>query len=412
MMSFLYNLSIRLYVFMIYLAAPFNPKAAKWIRGRKALFEKLEAELHPEDRLIWVHAASLGEFEQGRPIIESIRKTAPEYKILLSFFSPSGYEVRKNYEGADYVCYLPPDFPRNARRFVDIAEPEMVFFIKYEFWFNYIYYISQKEIPLYFVSAIFRKSQHFFSFYGGWFRRQLRRVSWFFVQNEESLKLLSSVGVKHASISGDTRFDRVWEVAQQRRDFPPVSAFCGDKPVLLAGSTWPPDEEILLQFINRYPGSFRLIIAPHEIHHDRIDSLSKRMKVKTIKYSALSADQETDADVLFIDNIGILLHLYQYARVAYIGGGFGKCIHNILEAATFGTPVIFGPRYHKFAEARDLISLGGAFCVHDAEELKTKAYELLTDDISHGKASSTCSAYVEQKRGGTAIILEKAFYET
>lgn len=409
MIAFLYNLSVHLYLLAVYIAALFNRKAQQWIRGRKNLLSQIKKVLHPDDRIIWFHAASLGEFEQGRPVIEEIRKKSPEYKILLTFFSPSGYEIRKNYEGADYVFYLPIDTRRNARLFVEIVEPEIVFFIKYEFWFNYIRFITKKEIPLYYFSVIFRKNQHFFKFYGGWFRRKLRKISWFFVQTEDSIKLLSSIGINQASISGDTRFDRVWSVAQIRKAFPLIATFANNKPVVLAGSTWPPDEELLLEMINQHQGEFRCIIAPHEIHHDRIDAFAARLKVKSIKYSQLQEVKTDDAEVLFIDNIGILLHLYQYSKVAYIGGGFGKNIHNILEAATFGKPVVFGPNFHKFQEAKDLIELHGAFCIHNFTEFEQKILYLLNDEALYKKSSATCTDYVNSHRGGTQIILEKVF---
>ena len=407
----LYNFSIRLYRLAILIAYPFNAKARLWVKGRKGIFKRLREVMNPDDRIIWFHVASLGEFEQGRPLMEALHKNSPEYKILLTFFSPSGYEVRKNHEGADFVFYLPLDTPRNARRFVEIVEPEVAFFVKYEFWFNYIHHLHRKEIPQYFVSAIFRKSQHFFKFYGAWFRRQLRKPTWFFVQNETSENLLKGIGITNVTICGDTRFDRVWSVAQNRRSFPEVAQFIKGKKVLLAGSTWPPDEDLLERLLNRHPGEFKVIVAPHEIHPDRMDALSSRLKVPTVKYSQLSELKNSEADLLFIDNIGMLLHLYQYADVAYIGGGFGKCIHNILEAATFGKPVVFGPKYHKFQEAKDLIALGGAVSVNRFEEYEATILHLLSDPTSWGRASTACSEYVAGNRGGTEIILERAFYE-
>jgi 3-deoxy-D-manno-octulosonic-acid transferase len=411
LMTFLYNSSVRLYLLAIYLVAPFNPKARLWIKGREKIFERIKDALGSEDRIIWFHAASLGEFEQGRPIIEEIRKKSPEYKILLTFFSPSGYEIRKDYKGADYIYYLPIDTPRNARRFVEIVEPEIVFFIKYEFWFNYIRCLHKKGIPLYYVSVIFRKSQHFFKRYGGWFRRKLRKVNWFFVQNAESLSLIESIGIKKASISGDTRFDRVWSVTQAHKPFPLVESFIGNKPVLLAGSSWPADEELLKQLINRHAGEFKCIIAPHEIHPERMKELAGCLKVKSSYYSLAANGKQEEADLLFIDNIGILLHLYQYARIAFIGGGFGKSVHNILEAATFGKPVIFGPKFQKFQEAKDLIELGGAFCVRNFEEFEQKVLQLMTQEEYYQQCSKVCADYVEQHRGGTDIILEKVFGE-
>lgn len=410
MMTFLlYTLSLYLYRAAILLASPFNKKAQQWTRGRKGLFKRLKEALHDESHLIWFHAASLGEFEQGRPLMEAIKQRHPEYKILLTFFSPSGYEVRKNYSGADYIFYLPLDTPRNARKFVEIAHPEMVFFIKYEFWFNTIHYLNQKEIPLYYVSAIFRSNQHFFKHYGGWFRKQLKKINWFFVQNESSAALLKSIGIARVSICGDTRFDRVWSVAQDRRAFPEVASFAEGQPVLLAGSTWPPDEELLIQLLNDHPGKFRCIIAPHEIDHQRMDAFAQKVNATCIKYSEIQTKDPASASVLFIDNIGILLHLYQYAHIAYIGGGFGKNIHNILEAATFAKPVVFGPNYHKFQEAKDLLALGGAFCVHDYAETNTIIMKLMDDSGFYRNSAETCSRYVQQNLGGTDHILSKVF---
>lgn len=405
--SMLYNFSIYLYRIAILLVSPFNLKARQWISGRKDLLSRLREAVHGEDNLIWFHAASLGEFEQGRPLMEALKKSHPEYKILLTFFSPSGYEIRKNYEGADFIFYLPIDTPLNARKFVEITEPVMAFFIKYEFWFNYIHYLNQKDIPLYYVSAIFRKDQHFFKPYGRWFQKQLRKVTWFFVQNEKSAALLRDINIENVSICGDTRFDRVWSVAQTRREFPQVAAFAGNLPVLLAGSTWPPDEELLIRLINENPGRFRCIIAPHEIDHQRINAFAARLSVPCIRYSELNGQDLSAFQVMFIDNIGILLHLYQYAHIAYIGGGFGKNIHNILEAATFGKPVIFGPNYHKFQEAKDLLAMGGAFCVHNYEETETIVKKFLEDERFYLASSRICNQYIQQNLGGTVHILSK-----
>ncbi len=405
----LYNTSIRLYQAAIYLVSPFNKKARQWVNGRKNWVQRLSEAVQGEDHLVWFHAASLGEFEQGRPLMEALKKEDSECKILLTFFSPSGYEIRKNYEGADFIFYLPSDTVRNARRFIEIAEPERVFFIKYEFWFNYIHYLNKKDIPLYYVSAIFRKNQHFFKPYGAWFRKQLKKVRWFFVQNESSLSLLKSIGIENASICGDTRFDRVWSVAQTRREFQDVAAFAGTHPVLLAGSTWPPDEELLISLLNKYPGKFRCIIAPHEIHPERIDGFIQRVGQVCVKYSERATKDFSQASVLFIDNIGILLHLYQYARIAYIGGGFGKNIHNILEAATFAKPVVFGPKYHKFQEAHDLLKSGGAFCIHNFNELDAVISKLLDNNEFYENSANSCKTYVEENLGGTQIILNKVF---
>lgn len=411
MLQIVYNISIRLYLLAIYIAAAFNSKARLWIKGRRNILKKIGESINIEDRIIWFHAASLGEFEQGRPVIEEIKKRQPEYKILLTFFSPSGYEIRKNYEGADYIFYLPMDTPRNAWNFVRIVEPEIVFFIKYEFWFNYIRFLGMNDIPVYFISVIFRRNQHFFKRWGFWFRKRLKNITWFFVQNKGSFELLDSIDIQNKSLSSDTRIDRVWAVSQMRKPFPLVETFAQSQPVLLTGSSWPPDEDLLIKFINQNPGRYRYIIAPHEIHPERIDDFAGKVNAKCLKYSEANEENIEKAEVLFIDSIGILLHLYQYSKAAYIGGGFGKNIHNILEAATFGKPVLFGPNYHKFQEAHDLLELGGAFCIHDFEEFSRKATELLNDESTYRKASDICSSYVERKRGATEQILKKVFEE-
>lgn len=405
----LYNLSIRLYGLAIWLVAPFCLKARQFRDGRRQWTSKLAAQLPRGEEILWFHAASLGEFEQGRPLIEAIRQQYPSYKILLTFFSPSGYEIRKNYAGADLICYLPLDTPGNARRFVETVRPAMVFFIKYEFWFNYLRQLHQHNIPLYYVSAIFRSDQHFFSAWGGWFRKQLQGVRWFFVQNERSQQLLASIGYTHASVCGDTRFDRVWAVARERKAFPEVAAFAEGHRVLLAGSTWPPDEDMLIRLLNEHPGEFRCIVAPHQIEPARIDAFIQRVQARCIRYSELSSADPATADVLIIDNIGILLHLYQYAHAAYIGGGFGKNIHNILEAATFGKPVVFGPNFHKFQEAHELLALGGAFCVHNPAEFEEILLTLFRDDAFCSNASAICTGYVRQNLGGTDHILNHIF---
>lgn len=408
-MRILYNISIYLYLIVIHIASLSNNKARLWIKGRRGIWGKLNENLFSDEKVIWIHAASLGEFEQGRPIIEEIRKSHPDYKILLTFFSPSGYEVRKNYDGADYIYYLPIDTYKNANRFVEIVEPELVFFIKYEFWYNYLHVLYQKEIPVYFVSAIFRKNHYFFRKSGKWFRRMLQKATWIFVQNNESLALLLNAGINNSSVSGDTRFDRVWNVSRQKKQFLLVENFKGNDKVLLAGSSWPPDEEMLVSFINDNAGKYKFIIAPHEIKKEKIDKLVQDIKAETVKYSEIDNKNSTTASVLIIDCIGILLHLYAYCTVAYIGGGFGKSIHNILEAATYGKPVVFGPKYHKFQEAVDLINLGGAYCVNNYDEFERIISGLFESEVKYNSSSSACSVYVEKQLGATEHILNKVF---
>jgi 3-deoxy-D-manno-octulosonic-acid transferase len=408
-MSLIYSFFIRIYVLSIRIAGLFNDKARKWTEGRSGLFSRLESALNRNEntgKIAWFHCASLGEFEQGRPVLEAFRLKYPDHRILLTFFSPSGYEIRKNYENADWVFYLPADTKANARRFLDLVNPDKVFFIKYEYWFNFLDVLSDRRIPVYVVSAIFRKGQHFFRWYGEWFRVRLQKITWFFLQDEESLMLLRSIGVGKGSVSGDTRFDRVYTIAGQSKEFEILMDFCGDSPVLLAGSTWPEDEKILLQLINKESG-FRFIIAPHETSIERINSLVSGIQRKVLKYSEAAGKTASTFDVLVIDTIGILAYLYRYATVAYIGGGFGAGIHNILEAAAAGVPVIFGPEYGKFREARDLLSLGGAVSIGNAQEFESAFLEMLKNPEVCHKRATICRNYVTGQKGATARILER-----
>ena len=405
-MAFIYNLAIRLYAFLIRIGAGFNPRAKKWINGRKGLFAWLEKQLDEKARYVWFHCASLGEFEQGRPVIEKFRKTFPEYKIILTFFSPSGYEVRKNYDGVDIVCYLPIDIQSHAERFISMVNPELAVFVKYEFWFNYLKKLHRKGIPVFVISAIFREEQHFFKWYGGWFRKQLRTIDHFFVQNEISAKLLTSIGIQHVTISGDTRFDRVLSIAENPQQFPLIEKFTSAHKVLLAGSTWPPEEQMLPALPERIPG-LKIIIAPHEIGEDHLKSIEALFKDQlTMRFS--QADEKTidKASVLLIDGIGFLSSLYQYCDVALIGGGFGRGLHNILEAVTFGKPVIFGPNFRKFNEAIELVNLGGGFVVHNQYEFIAQATDLLSNETINNKASAICGHYINKKSGATEIILD------
>lgn len=406
-MFFLYNLSICFYSGFIRVAALFNEKAKKWVNGRKNWQNRLAEVISNDKKYVWFHASSLGEFEQGRPVMEAFRGKFPQYKIILTFFSPSGYEVRKNYPGADIIFYLPLDTYCNAKKFIETVNPVMVFFIKYEFWFNYIHLLNKKNIPLYFFSVKFRSGQHFFSWYGGWFRKQLGKIDWIFVQDKASENLLQGIKCERCSVSGDTRFDRVLAVSQQKKSFPLIEQFAEGAKVMVAGSTWPPDEEMMVDIINKFSGRLKFIIAPHEIHTDRIAAMQQQIKSYSVKFSEAETKNLKDANVLIIDSIGILLHLYQYARFAYIGGGFGKNIHNILEAATFGVPVLFGPNYHKFQEAIDLIKSGGAFPVGNQTELEVYVEKLTVNKEWQQKCSAICKNFVSQNAGATAIIMNK-----
>jgi len=406
-MLFLYNIGVYIYYVSVFLASIFNRKAKKWIRGRKKIFEQLEKTIDPSQKIIWFHAASLGEFEQGRPVIESFHDKYPDYKILLTFFSPSGYEIKKDYEHADYVFYLPVDLKKNAQKFIRIVNPRIVIFIKYEFWFNYINELNKNNIPVFIISAIFRKEQHFFKWYGKWFRSMLKKITWLFVQNNNSCELLKSIHIKNVIISGDTRFDRVYTIALKTKAFPLVKKFAGRQKVLLAGSTWPPDENLINHLFLKNQ-SFKLIVAPHEVHEERIRSIQKLFSSKKIVcYSGADDKNIESADILIIDKIGILSGLYRYCDVAYIGGGFGSGIHNILEAVTFGKPVIFGPNYQKFKEAVDLIELGGAFTVSNETTLSSTFLKLIDSNQYYDSVSQTCKDFIEKNRGATGCILKK-----
>jgi 3-deoxy-D-manno-octulosonic-acid transferase len=412
--DFLYNLGIYCYIFGLKLAAPFNKKAKQWVEGRKKIFNRIKSDAERRQlrsrsaKVAWFHCASNGEFEQGRPVIEAFKKQYPEYKIVLTFFSPSGYELRKSYSGADYIYYLPADTPENARDFVKIVKPDIVFFVKYEFWKNYLTELYKCKIPIISFSAIFRPNQRFFQFYGGFFRKSLHQFNHIFVQNENSLELLKSIDIDNATLAGDSRFDRVKHIADNRQDIPVVEQFKDGHQIFIIGSAWQTDMDVLIPLINELKDGTKFIVAPHEIHDAEIDIWRKQLSAKSVLFS--DTDEVKDLasyDVLFIDNIGMLSSLYQYAEYAFIGGSFGKGLHNILEAATFCMPVFFGNKaYHKFDEANKLIDLGGAFPVENMEELKTSYQRLKTDEKRRVKAAEICRNYVLDNVGATQKIIE------
>ena len=402
-MRIVYNFVILTYTSLIHIFSLFDNKARLWIKGRKNWYSNLSGAIGHDGKTVWIHCASLGEFEQGRPIIELIKKQSPGTKIIITFFSPSGYEVRKNYPLADYICYLPADTPKNARRFIDTVKPDYVVFVKYEFWNNYITVLNRKKIPLYLVSAIFRKEQPFFKWYGGFFRKLLGRFTHIFLQNRESVTLLNNIGISSVTLAGDTRFDRVSEIAANAKELPLIEQFRGGEKLLLAGSSWKNDEEIISQYINENPARMKWAFAPHEIDNANIERIEKLFTVKTIRYSNLQ-NYSGDARVLIIDNIGMLSSLYKYAFVAAIGGGFGKGIHNILEAATWGIPVVFGPNYKKFREAVELIEIGGAISFSDYEGFKNIINNWLIDADQYSNDGLKAGAYVKEHTGATGII--------
>lgn len=408
-MQLLYNISVWIYGLGIRLATLFDDKARLWILGRKNIFTQIANSLQDNEKLIWFHCASLGEFEQGRPVLEAFRKQFNDHKILLTFFSPSGYEQRKGYDQADYVFYLPLDTPANAKRFIDLTKPRLAVFVKYEFWYNYLNVLSQNKIPLLMISVIFRSSQHFFKPWGWWFRRQLQKVTYFFVQNENSKSLLSNVKVFHAEVSGDTRFDRVLQLSSETIKLPVIDLFSEGEPLLIAGSTWPADEDILKTLLLQSKQLFKLVIAPHVVSEDHIKQIQKKFsEFQPVLYSHQTINNIKNSRVLIIDNIGILSHLYRYGKVAYIGGGFGVGIHNVLEAATYGLPVIFGPNYQRFQEAVELSRLGGGFPIHSSEEGIEAFNRLFGDKHFYSKTAAVSRNFVKRNAGATSSVLEKA----
>ena len=412
-MKWLYNIAVLLYGAGIHIMAITNDKAKSWKLGRQYIFAALRLQIRKNDQIVWVHCASYGEFEQGKPIIEEIKKNYPKYKILLTFFSPSGYKHFHNYDKADYIFYLPLDRPYNAKRFLDIVHPKLIFFIKYEYWFNYIREAYRRHIPFFIVSAIFRSEQYFFHFYGKWFRKQLRKITFFFVQNELSMHLLQHEGIPNCEVYGDTRFDTVLKTVQELEGIEMARRFSEGRRVLIAGSTWEPDEAILHDLLKTT--NYSLILTPHEVSDARLKSITQRFHdYECIRYTEASARDKMDFSgirILIIDTIGLLKRLYPYAQVAYIGGGFGRGIHNTLEAATFGLPIIFGPKYDQFKEACDLISWGGAFCVRNSQELQETFHMLTDDEAVLEKAGQRSRKYVSRHVGISGKIVRKAFMD-
>jgi 3-deoxy-D-manno-octulosonic-acid transferase len=406
-MTILYNIGTGVYHLGIRIASFFKPKAKLWVQGRRGLFQHIETTVKPSEKgLIWFHCASLGEFEQGRPIIESIRKEYPDKRLCITFFSPSGYEVQKDYKGADYVFYLPMDSRRNAKKFIKLLQPEMAVFIKYEFWYHYLNTLYRNNIPTLFISSAFRPNQHFFKWYGGWFRKTLKRINYIFVQNEGSEKLLKSIGYNNVSISGDTRYDRVFETSQKAQSIEIISAFKQDKKLLVAGSTWGPDEQFMAQYINNSKHDLKYIIAPHEISKSHIASIHDQLNVNVINYSNATVEQMQAATVLIIDNVGMLSRLYLHADLAYVGGSFSKGVHNILEPATFGMPIFYGAVNKKHPEADALIATGGAFGINNATELQEAIDRVLADEQLFQQASEASKSFILKNKGAKEKVMQ------
>ena len=403
----IYNLIIILASLMVRFLAIFSPKLSLFVSGRKEVLDKIKNNINTTDKTIWFHAASLGEYEQGVPVIEKIKTNYPSHKIVVSFFSPSGYEVRKNNTLADVTVYLPLDTKSNAQKFIETIHPEMVFFIKYEFWPNYLQELKNQNIKTYLISGIFRKNQFFFKWYGGFYRKALLSFDYFFVQNESSKHLMQSIGFSNVKISGDTRFDRVLAILNQNNDLEFISKFKNNQPTIVLGSSWPKDEALLLKYINNAPENIKFIIAPHNIKVDQIENLKKNLSKKTVLFSEKDKKNVTDFSVFIIDTIGILTKIYSYADIAYVGGGFGNPgVHNILEPATFGIPIVIGPNYSHFAEATALVNLEGCISISNQSTLNETFNLLLNnEDIRHEKGH-ICSTFVQMNKGATSTIID------
>ena len=455
----MYNIAIYIYLIGVAIGSLFNKKIKKMWRGEREAVDLLKEKVDPTAKYVWFHAASLGEFEQGRPLIEQLRATHPEYKILLTFFSPSGYEVRKNYEGADIVCYLPLDTIRNARRFLRAVHPVMAFFIKYEFWYNYLHILRHRGVPVYSVSSIFRPGQVFFKWYGRNYAKVLHCITHFFVQNEVSLQLLKGIGIDEATVVGDTRFDRVLQIKEQAKELPIVEEFkgingkgdtckedlsenackgdlsedackddlsedackddlsedackydlsengCKGCKVFVAGSSWQPDEDIFIRFFNDHP-DWKLIIAPHVIGEDHLAYILDKLQMKAVRYTQATEQSAAEARCLIIDCFGLLSTIYRYGEIAYVGGGFGVGIHNVPEAAVWGVPVLFGPNNKRFQEAQDLLACKGSFEVTDYDSFNTIISRLISDDKFRHQCGEASANYVKSRSGATDIIMK------
>lgn len=446
----MYNIAIYIYLIGVAIGSLFNKKIKKMWRGEREAVDLLKEKVDPTAKYVWFHAASLGEFEQGRPLIEQLRATHPEYKILLTFFSPSGYEVRKNYEGADIVCYLPLDTISNARRFLRAVHPVMAFFIKYEFWYNYLHILRHRGVPVYSVSSIFRPGQVFFKWYGRNYAKVLHCITHFFVQNEVSLQLLKGIGIDEATVVGDTRFDRVLQIKEQAKKLPIVEAFkgingkgdackgelsedackgdlsedackralskdackgdlsengCKGCKVFVAGSSWQPDEDIFIRFFNDHP-DWKLIIAPHVIGEDLLAYILDKLQMKAVRYTQATEQSAAEARCLIIDCFGLLSTIYRYGEIAYVGGGFGVGIHNVPEAAVWGVPVLFGPNNKRFQEAQDLLACKGSFEVTDYDSFNTIISRLISDDKFRHQCGEASANYVKSRSGATDIIMK------
>ncbi|KQX03872.1 3-deoxy-D-manno-octulosonic acid transferase [Flavobacterium sp. Root420] len=407
-MLFLYNLVVSIAGVFLKIVAFFSPKIKLFVEGRKNVFTVLEEKIAPTDKTIWFHSASLGEYEQGLPVIEKIKEKYPSHKIIVTFFSPSGYEVRKNNTVADVTIYLPLDTKSNAKKFLKLAHPELAFFIKYEFWLNYLKELENNKIPTYLISGIFRDNQMFFKWYGGFYRKALSAFTYFFVQNQKSKEKIETIGFKNVIVSGDTRFDRVAAILERDNTVDFIEKFKNNAPTIVIGSSWPKDEALLAEYINQAPSTVKFIIAPHNIKQDQISSLKSQITKATVLFS--EKDNITDLskfNVFIIDTVGLLTKIYSYGTIAYVGGGFGNPgIHNILEPATFGIPIVIGPNYSNFAEAVELVKIGGCIVISNEAELKQSFDRLLLDEDYLKEKSQICKSYIQENKGATKSIMK------
>ena len=405
-MHFLYNLAIQLTSFLLKFISIFSPKIKLFVDGRKDVFTILQQKITPQDQTIWFHAASLGEYEQGLPVIEKIKNKYPNHKIVVTFFSPSGYEVRKNNTVADVTVYLPLDTPKNAKKFLKIVHPELVFFIKYEFWINYLHQLQNQKIPTYLISGIFREKQLFFKWYGGFYRKALDTFTYFFVQNENSKKLITQLGKTNVTVSGDTRFDRVVTILEKDNTLDFIAQFKNNKTTIVIGSSWPKDEALLIEYINTCAEDVKFIIAPHNIKTEQIQQLKSSITKKTILFSDKETKDLSQYEVFIIDTIGILTKIYSYGDIAYVGGGFGNPgVHNLLEPATFGIPIVIGPNYSHFDEAIKLVDLNGCVSIKNYNELNQAFSTLIQNKDTRFKKGEICNTFVQKNKGATDTIL-------
>ena len=408
-MQIIYTIGIWFYGLGIRVAALFNEKARLWVRGRKGIFTELERAFSGKTNPVWVHCASLGEYEQAKPLIEKIKQEQPDTRILTTFFSPSGYTQAIKKPLADHIFYLPLDLPTNVNRFLDIVQPKAAIFVKYEYWYNFMQQLHQRAIPYYYISAIFRENQHFFKSYGHWFAKQLRQATHFFVQTEKSKRLLETIGVEQVTVCGDTRFDRVKAIADRVEPFDFMETFRQDRKVIVAGSTWGPDEQLLAQLLQHFP-DYKLVVAPHEIN--RTPEVKQTFAAyKTALYSSKEENNLADCQVFIVNTIGILNRLYQYSTVSYIGGAFKTGLHNILEAAVYGKPIFFGPHYDHFNEAVNLVAQKGAFSIHSPEEMREIMTKFEQNPEYYDQICDICQKYVAQNSGAVDIIYEKINFD-